>query len=187
MLSSYARDALVAARALRMMDAKAHRGIPTGGDGGLDLDEEEEEVANVALGDTMQKRKYVRRRRAMHMDWVAFGTELIGHTARLANPNPYPTQTPAPAPAPAPAPTPTPTLALTKELQPGLVIRARTVTSNGMSNVRAAAAVGTSAGPISAAQQASRSSNPPPDPTPSPTLTPPLPLTPTLNPTLSQP
>ena len=53
-----------------------------------------------------------------------------------------------------------------------------------MSNVRPAAAVGTSAGPISAAQQASRSSNPTPDPTPYPTLTPPLPLTPTLNPTL---
>ena len=104
MLSSYARDALVAARALRMMDAKAHRGIPTGGDGGLDLDEGEEDVANVALGDTMQKRKYVRRRRAMHMDWVAFGTELIGHTARLANPNPYPYPNPNPNPNPNPHP-----------------------------------------------------------------------------------
>jgi len=46
-----------------------------------------------------------------------------------------------------------------KELQPGLVIRARTVTSNGMSNVRPAAAVGASASPISAAQQAFLSSN----------------------------
>ena len=39
------------------------------------------------------------------------------------------------------------------------MIRARTVTSNGMSNVRPAAAVGASASPISAAQQAFLSSN----------------------------
>ena len=83
-LSSYARDALVAARALRMADAAAMRGVPTGGDGdGIDLDEDEEEVANVALGDTMQKRKAMSRRGAVHMDWVAFGAELLGHTELL--------------------------------------------------------------------------------------------------------
>ena len=42
--------------------------------------------------------------------------------------------------------------------QPGLVIRARTVTSDGMSNVRPAAAVGANVSPISAAQQAFLSS-----------------------------
>ena len=42
--------------------------------------------------------------------------------------------------------------------QPGLVLRARTVTSDGMSNVRPAAAVGANASPISPAQQAFLSS-----------------------------